>query len=332
MSIDGSERAVAHIFNSAVAASAISAAWEVGALDELKSQGALDASEFATAHGLDPSATTGLFRALAAVDIVERADNKVTPAVNFEEAYRTRSFFHWLTRGSGELFRRMPELLPEQNRTGDYYQRDSAAISFACREISSFCYDPWFDQAVEGLDFTPRVIADLGCGSGERLSQLLRRHPEARGLGIDIARPSLEVAASAAHDAGLADRLSFVLADVRDMTERPGFAEVELLTCFMMGHDFWPRERCVDILRRLRSIFPATRRFLLGDATRTVGTADRDLPTFTLGFEVAHDLMGTFIPRVTDWESVFAEGGWRLRKKYAIDIAVGEVIFELEQL
>ncbi|MFE3096216.1 class I SAM-dependent methyltransferase [Streptomyces sp. NPDC059248] len=332
MSLQDTERAVAHIFNSAVAASAISAAWELGALDELKSRGALDIGEFAAERRLDLSATTGLFRALAAVDIVERADDKVTPAGNFDETYRTRSFFHWLSRGSGDLFRRMPELLPERNRTGDYYQRDSAAIAVACREISSFCYDPWFDEAIDGLDFEPGVVADLGCGSGERVLQLLRRHPRAHGVGIDIAAPSLEVAAAAADEAGFAERVSFVLADVLEMAARPEFARVDLLTCFMMGHDFWPRPRCVATLRRLRELFPGTRRFLLGDATRTVGTADRDLPTFTLGFEVAHDLMGTFIPRADDWESVFAEGGWRLRKKYAIDIAVGEVIYELEQL
>ncbi|MFE0426459.1 SAM-dependent methyltransferase, partial [Streptomyces sp. NPDC058953] len=183
MSLQDTERAVAHIFNSAVAASAISAAWELGALDELKSRGALDIGEFAAERRLDLSATTGLFRALAAVDIVERADDKVTPAGNFDETYRTRSFFHWLSRGSGDLFRRMPELLPERNRTGDYYQRDSAAIAVACREISSFCYDPWFDEAIDGLDFEPGVVADLGCGCGERVLQRLRRHPRAHRGG-----------------------------------------------------------------------------------------------------------------------------------------------------
>ncbi|MGW5676586.1 class I SAM-dependent methyltransferase [Streptomyces sp. NPDC003860] len=333
MAIEGSERrSVAHIYNSAVAASAISAAWELGALDELKSAGALDVRAFAGAHRLDVTATAGLFRALAAVDIVERVDDKVTPARNFDEAYRTRSFFHWLSRGCGDLFRRMPELLPERSRTGDFYQRDSAAIARACREISSFCYDPWFDEALAGLDFAPGAVADLGCGSGERLLQVLRRHPGAHGIGIDVAAPTLEVAAAAADGAGLADRVSFVRADVREMPPRDGFADVELLTCFMMGHDFWPRDRCVRTLRRLRDLFPGTRRFLLGDATRTVGVADRDLPVFTLGFEVAHDLMGTFIPQAADWESVFTEGGWRLRRKHSIDVAVGEVIYELEQL
>jgi phenylpyruvate C(3)-methyltransferase len=326
------ENATAHIYNSAVAASAISAAWELGALDELNERGVLDAHEFATSRRLDFPSTLGMFRALAAVDIVERDNTKVVPAGNFAEVHRTRSFFHWLTRGSAELFRQMPAVLHTENRTGNFYQRDPAAIAFACREINSFCYDPWFWEAVDGLDFDFTVVVDLGCGSGERVMQILRHYPGTRGLGIDIAAPSLEVAAAEAKNTGLADRITFLEADALTLEQRPEFSDVKLLTCFMMGHDFWPRQQCINTLRHLSALFPNVRRFLLGDATRTVGVADRDLPVFTLGFELAHDMMGVFLPTVADWESAFEEGGWRLLHKYWINIAVGEVIFELERL
>lgn len=327
-----SERAIIHIYNSAVAASAIGAAWELGMFDELHTQGMLDVQNFAAERGLDTASVLGLFRALSAVEIVEREDFKILPGVHFSEAYRNKSFFHWLTRGSADLFRRAPEVVRTENRVGDFCPRDSAAIAFACREISKFCYDPWFWQTVQGLDFDFHVVADLGCGSGERLMQLLGRHPGTRAVGIDIAQPAVRMATAAAAAAGFADRMTFMQADVLTMAPVPAFDEVELLTCFMMGHDFWPRQRCIENLRRLRTLFPRARRFLLGDATRSEGVADRDLPIFALGFEVAHDMMGTFIPTVRDWESVFEEGGWRLRSKNSIDIAVGEVIFELERL
>jgi SAM-dependent methyltransferase len=330
--MQGAERAVAHIYNSAVAASAIAAAWELGALDQLNDGGVLDTHQFAVEHRLDPAATAGLFRALASVGIVQRVDTKVVPAANFAEVMRTRAFFHWLTMGSAELFRRIPDVLRTENRTGEFYRRDSAAIAFACREISTFCYDPWFWRAVDALDFRPRLVADLGCGSGERLLQVLRQYPTTTAIGIDLAQPALDVAVADATHEGLTDRVRFVRDDVLALTPRPDFAEVDLLTCFMMGHDFWPREQCVAVLRHLRAVFPGARRFLLGDATRTTGFADKELPTFTLGFELAHDLMGTFIPTVEDWESVFEESGWRLCGKDTIDIAVGEVVFELARL
>ncbi|MFI5929106.1 class I SAM-dependent methyltransferase [Micromonospora sp. NPDC051543] len=332
MSIDvsrtGSQRHVADIFNSAVAAWAIGAAWEVGALDELRQSGKLDAQEFAARHGLDGPSTEGLFRALAAVRVVERDGSTVTVAAAFDDVYRNRAFVHWLSRGSAELFRQMPSILRTENRTGRFYQRDAAAIAYACRELDALCYAPTFWAAMERARPTGLVV-DLGCGSGGRLLDVLRRYPGTSGLGVDIARPSLDVAERDAAAAGLADRLRFVEGDVLRLEPRPEFAEVEVITCFMMGHDFWPRDRCLATLSRLREVFPAARRFILGDATRTSGIPDTELPVFTLGFELGHDLMGIRIPTIPEWQSVFAASQWRLLRTNRIEMTVGEVVFEL---
>jgi SAM-dependent methyltransferase len=301
----------------------------VGALDELRAEGKLNAEAFAARHQLDPVPTIGMFRALAAVDVVERQEATVITSSNFEEVYRYRSFFHWLSRGSAELFRRMPSALTGRNWHEGDYGRDAAAIAFACREIDQLCYAPTFWSVLERLDFQFGVVADLGCGSGGRLMDIMTRYPQARGIGIDIARPAIEVARLESAAAGISERLDFIEADVLSLDHDPRFQNVELITCFMMGHDLWPRENCVAHLRGLRTTFPSARRLLLGDATRTTGIADVDLPVFTLGFEFGHDLMGVQIPTVADWESVFEEAGWELIKANRIDMAVGEVIFEL---
>lgn len=324
-------RTVAQIHHSAVAASAIGAAWELGALDELAEAGVLDTGEFADRHGLAAPATVGMFRALAAVGIVTRHGTKVVTAENFAEVYRTRSFFHWLSRGSAELFRALPDVLRLENRVGDFIRRDSAAIAFACQEINTLCYDPWFWPAIDRLDVDVTVVADLGCGGGQRIIDILRRYPNARGIGIDIAASALELARGRVREAGLDNRAMLVEADVTSLTaDRQEFSEVDLLTCFMMGHDFWPRQQCVEMLERLRRVFPNLRRFLLGDATRHAETEDRDLPVFAVAFELAHAVMGKYIPTLEEWQSVFQESGWQLVKTHSINIAVNEVIFELE--
>lgn len=327
----GATEAVARIHHSAVAASAISAAWELGALDVLLRSGVLDVDDFADRRSLDRSATLSLFRALAAVDIVERDGSRVTPGPYFAEACRARSFFHWLSRGSAEVFRTLPEILRQPRRPGRSFGRDEAAIALACEEINAVSYDPWFWPVVDGLDFVPAAVADLGCGSGQRVLGLLRRFPQARGVGLDVAAPALTIARDRAEATGVAHRVTFQEADVTELdASTETFAGVELLTCFMMGHDLWPRQRCIGVLSRLLSVFPDARRFILGDATRTVGVADRDLPVFALAFELAHDAMGTYIPTREDWQAVFAESGWRVRTTHDIKIAANEVIFELE--
>jgi phenylpyruvate C(3)-methyltransferase len=326
----GQHSTAAAIYNSAVASWAIAAAWEIGALDELSRSRTLDAAAFAARRGLDPAATVGLFRALASVGVVHRRGPVVIAADAFDEVYRYKSFFHWLSRGSAELFRQMPSVLVSENRTGQFYQRDAAAIAYACREIDELCYAPTFWSAMGRLGFDLSSVVDLGCGSGGRVLDILARHPRARAIGVDIARPALDAARANSVAAGAADRVALVEADVIDLDERPEFADVDLITCFMMGHDLWPRENCVATLRRFRKVFPSVQRFLLGDATRTAETPDSDLTVFTLGFELGHDLMGVFLPTVADWESVFDEAGWRLVRTNRIDMTVGEVIFELE--
>jgi phenylpyruvate C(3)-methyltransferase len=320
----------ATIYNSAVAAWAIAAAWETGALEELHRSGRLDVVAFAEHRRLDLASTIGMFRALASVGVVHRRGPVVVTAAAFDEVYRYKSFFHWLSRGSAELFRQMPSVLVRENRVGQFYQRDAAAIAYACREIDELCYAPTFWDAMGRLEFDVRHVADLGCGSGGRLIDILARYPRARGVGIDIARPALDAALAESAAAGMSDRITFIEADVLDLDERPELADVELITCFMMGHDFWPRENCVAAFRRFRKVFPSARRLLLGDATRTAEVPDSDLPVFRLGFELGHDLMGVYLPTVADWESLFDEAGWTLLRTNRIDMTVGEVIFELE--
>ena len=335
-----SERAVANIFNSAIAATAIGAAWELGLLDELRDQKEVDVYKFATQHDLDSGSMQGLVTALAVVDVVERDHDTIMAGRLLDEAYRTKSLFHWLTLGSGELFSRMQYVLRNQNRTGAFYRRDPAAIAYACRDINRQHFDPAFWTAMNGLDYKLHSVVDLGSGSGERLMQILERYPETTGIGIDLAGPAINVAAAEALERGFGDRLTFTEGDVRDMSYRDEFAQTDLLTCFMMGHDFWPRDNCVATLQRLRKAFPKARRFLLGDATRILldsahskhAVTEDSVPVFTLGFEFGHAMMGVYLPTMEEWEGVFVEGGWRCVERHLIESLSLSVIFELEPL
>ncbi|PVH87801.1 methyltransferase MppJ [Cadophora sp. DSE1049] len=336
------ERAVATIFNSAIAAAAISTAWEIGLLSELKNNRKFDAERFALKHDLHIGSVQGLVTALVTVHVVEREPGQdvdhVVPGQLFDEAFRTKSLFHWLSIGSGDLFSRMPYVMRNENRVGDFFTRDAAAIAYACRDINSQYWDPAFWTAMEGLDFSFSSVVDLGCGSGGRLMQILNRYPGVKGLGIDIAVPAIKVASADGLHCGFEGKLSFVQGDVRDLSYRSEFAEAELITCFLMGHDFWPRENCIKTLRRLRDSFPKARRFLLGDTFRGLldsgsseyAVKEDNVPVFTLGFELGHEMMDVCLPTMEDWEGVFAEGGWRcIRKHFTKSLALSAV-FELE--
>lgn len=329
---------MAEVFNSAVAAVAIGAAWEVGLLDAVKDQKKVDVFQFAAENDLDRGSVQGLVTALAVVQVVVMEQNNVVAGRQLEEAYRTKSLFHWLCLGSGGLFSRMQYVLRNEHRTGDFHRRDPAAIAHACHDINKQYFDPAFWAAMDGLDYPVRSVVDLGCGSGQRLMQILDRHPQAKAIGIDVAGPAIQVAARDAVARGFGDRLVFREGDAREVSYRDEFEHVDLLTCFMMGHDFWPRDNCIATLQRLRRVFPHARRLLLGDATRILldtpggqqAVSNGTVPIFTLGFEVGHAMMGVYLPTIDEWDGVFAEGGWRCVKKHLIESLSLSVVFELE--
>lgn len=332
------EQAVARIFNSSIAAAAIGAAWEVGLLDQLREQKKLDVQGFATQHDLDSRSTSGLVMALAVVDVVRRepgTNTIIVPGGLLDEALRTASLFHWLALGSGGLFSRMHCIL-RKDRT---YQRDSAAVAFASRGANMTFFDPIFFAAMDRHQSEFHSVVDLGSGSGERLMKTLERYPGTTGLGVDIAAPAIEVAEAESAKRGLGHRLSFTIGDVCDLTYREEFANVDLVTCFLMGHDFWPRDNCVATLQQISRAFPRARRFFLGDTTRILlddptgrhAVTEHNVPIFTLGFEFGHALMGASLPTIDDWEGVFAEGGWRSVDRHLVQPPSLSVIFELER-
>jgi phenylpyruvate C(3)-methyltransferase len=326
------EGGAAHLFNSVVAGYAVATAWEIGALDELNDLvhgGRLSVPAFCASHDLHLPSVRSMFAALASAGVVVRSGESVSVGPQFADVYASKAFFHWLTIGCGELFSTMPKIVRNQNRSGEFFHRDGAAIAFACREINARSFDPAFWAAMESLDIEFGSVADLGCGSGGRLAQIADRFPGVHGVGIDISPEALHDAEKFMAEAGLGDRFAFVRADVLTLDADERFADVELLTCFMMGHDFWPREECVATLRRLRRAFPNARRLLLGDTTRTQGIPDEQKPVFTLAFETAHDLMGVYLPTLDEWQGVFAEGGWECVNVREVHTPADSVIYEL---
>ncbi|MFI0805968.1 class I SAM-dependent methyltransferase [Streptomyces echinatus] len=325
--MNSSGTTMTQVYNHALAAWSISAAWETGVFDAIREHGLVHLDRFAAERGLDAGSLRELARALSAADIVSRDGDTVRPGPNFAEADRTKSLFHWMTRGCGELFDTLPDLIRKDNRVGDFYRRDAAAISVACREINAEWWDPIFLPVVRDLDF--QYVADLGCGSGERLIRLARSRPGVRGLGIDAADGAIEVATKSVAEAGLADRISITQDDATALQPRPEYAGVDLLTSFMMGHDFWPRAEAVASLRRMREVFPDLKHFLLADATRTTSYPDSEMPVFSMAFEFAHAVMGDYLPTLDEWGPVFEEAGWRLVGQHPISVPAESVMFHL---
>jgi phenylpyruvate C(3)-methyltransferase len=303
--------AIDTVFNDAVSAYAISAAWELGLLTRVETcGGAVDLAGFAREEELDLGSVRAIARVLAYAEVVGLDADEVTSGPLFAEAVLKKGYFYWLTRGCGELFATMPELVRDANRAGDFVRRDYRAIGLAAKDAGARFVDPPFYRLVEDRGLVRG--ADLGCGSGGRLIELARRDPRFRGVGVDVADGALALAGEAVAAAGLADRLSVVRDDATGLGHRPEYRDVEFVSMFMMGHDLWPRPDCLASLKMLGDAFPAATDLVICDTYRSELAPGEPHPVFTLGFETAHAVMGQEIPTLAEWGEVLDEAGWHM--------------------
>src|SRR5690606_29127577 len=97
---------------------------------------------------------------LACRDIlVNEGDGSITSGSLFDELWEAKGFFYWLTRGCGQLFETMPELIHNSERRGDFIKRDMRAVGVACRDMGRYFFDAPLDKFLAERDFT--TMADL---------------------------------------------------------------------------------------------------------------------------------------------------------------------------
>lgn len=308
-------------FNGTVLASAVTAAAELGLLDELHEGQACSLESFARARGLSLRALRLIADVLQGADAVgtvrENGAETLVPGPRFTELWENKGYFVWLVKGYGSMLAQADTLASAGRGADAMRLRDGAAIARAGRDYGHFHVDPVFDRVTSGLDF--ERAADLGCGSGRRVIRLAQRHPDKQFVGIDIDAGAIEVARKAVADAGLTDRVEIMQGDISRL-EQGRYPGVDLVFSFFLGHDLWPMDDCVDSLRRLRAAFPDVRRFLLSDTYRSELSKDAAAPVFSLGFEYTHALMDQYIPSPQEWEEVFARSPWRLHDRTDLNI------------
>jgi SAM-dependent methyltransferase len=141
--------------------------------------------------------------------------------------------------------------------------RQGGGVSWAqfgddAREAQAALNRPWFESrlapALNGCPGVPDIlgapgarIADVGCGGGWSTIALAQAYPDAVLIGFDVDPPSIEMARAAADQAGVADRVSFRLAEGETLAEQDQFDAAFMFECL---HDM---PRPVEILAAIRS-------------------------------------------------------------------------------
>ncbi|WP_194397382.1 SAM-dependent methyltransferase [Microbacterium atlanticum] len=187
---------------------------------------------------LEQQAASGFLRAEEGRTYAER---RFTLAPGAEEVLLdrgSRSYLEPLARmaaaASGQL-----EALLQAYRTGGGVSWEQ--LGRHAREAQADMNRPWFEQlgpvfaGIEHIDAALRRpdarIADLGSGGGWSSISLAQAYPQLRVVGFDIDEASVELARRNAAEAGVADRVEFLLADAALAAEHGPFDAVFAFEC-----------------------------------------------------------------------------------------------------
>ena len=226
------------------------------------------------------------------------------------------------------MLRELATVAKMAHRRGDFLDRDGERIAVAGKDYGARFVDADFRAVLEAESFTS--AADLGCGIAERLIRLAIERPDFRGVGVEFDAGAVEHARARVQGLGLADRITLVHGDVSKLQSEASFEDVDVVFSFFMAHDLWPRDRCIEALNGVASAFPKTDRFLLCDTYRSDLPPTRDVPIFTLGFEVTHAVMGQRVPSRGEWLDLFEDTLWTLGGEHPIGIPFS-CIFDLKR-
>lgn len=227
---------------------------ETGLYDQLATGAPRTCAELVRATGLDPRYVQAWLDQQAAAGLVE-VDDPAGP---------TQDRRHWLTPSAAEVLlddtspyhlgpagpfvvsvgRATPAVL-QAFRTGggvpyaDFGEEIRTGIAAFNRPMfEGDLASSWLPAAGDvnerlSTTVTPRIL-DLGMGTGRSSVELARAHPHATVRGIDLDSASVEDSRALAADLGLADRVTFSVADSRTFDPDERF---DLITIFESLHD-----------------------------------------------------------------------------------------------
>ncbi len=232
------------------------------------------------------------------------------------EIFSTKGYFVWLTKGYSYTLENMDSLLTAHSLEVSKVKRNEAHIARAGKDYGANFVNAYFNETLEKL--SPKYVADLGCGSADRLISILKKDSSIKGIGIDISPHAIEVAKENIKTAKLEDRLDVICADINSLNPSSSFKDVELVFSFFMGHDLWPKDNCLKVLNHIKKVFFKATNFLLCDTYKS--DKSLEIPIFILGFELTHAFMGQRIPTYADWLGLFEDLNWTVVEAVNVDV------------
>ena len=147
--------------------------FEIGLFETLQqSSNGVHLPSFCEENSLDLPSTESLVFSMECFSILTQDTNTqvVYKGEQFADVFENKGYFLWLLQGYGSSLTSLPSLLSVQSKE---IKRDGAAIALAGKDYGKMHIDSYVESTLS--DFSWNKVADLGCGSANRILQQIGR-------------------------------------------------------------------------------------------------------------------------------------------------------------
>ncbi|RMB82885.1 methyltransferase domain-containing protein [Streptomyces shenzhenensis] len=232
-----------------------------GVYQTVKAEPGLTSAAIAERHGLDAERFAGLCLYLANEGyFAQRAKGAQEGWHLTEKAKALEPFQPWYTLlvgGYAQTFGQLGEVL---KHGAPFATRDGAKVGAGSCGMSMFDALPLADRLLNTLPAQDLTVVDLGCGDAAFLTELVRRRPGLRAVGIEPDEVGSRLAEERVEAEGLSDRVTIHRGRAADAVsvELPTDGTLCFLTAFVLQEMLEQESEAAvtELLRKTMNTYP----------------------------------------------------------------------------
>jgi 2-ketoarginine methyltransferase len=293
----------------------------------------VSAEELAQRLGSPDSELTGaLLRALHSEGAVVLEAGVYRFAEDLSELRAVHGWLELLMEGYRDLFQGVGRLMREGDGS---IERNHLRVATGSARIAVYDAVPLTLRLIERLGVSEGVVLDYGCGSALYLIALCAQHPGLRGLGVELARETVEEARAHVRAAGLEERIAIEHASAPDYV--PGERVDFVVSAFVLHEIVGQRgvEGTIEFLRSFGRRFPDARLLIVEVSNpyeegrgELIGS-DRQGRGYYNYYIWLHSVTTQRLLTHAQWLELFERAGYRVTHEERVDDTVDSTGLEI---
>ncbi|PJZ70483.1 amino acid hydroxylase [Leptospira perolatii] len=287
--------------------------------------------ELAKELKFDADRLRGLLRFLRNEGFIEGLDGKLNLT---EKAHRWsvyRAWYEMMVGGYAETFVSMGDALAEGTPPAP---RDGKLVGKGSCGISMHDSIPIVRRLLSTLDEPPKLVVDLGCGSGSYLTEICKLYKDTKAIGIEPDLGGCLAAQEHIAECGMSDRIEIVHADAIDYIQKMETPPDLILLCFVI-HEVLGQsgeERVMQMLQAAMNGGP-NQRLVIIDIDYLIDDPSVMSHKLAEGYYNAYFLLHPFTSQKLEtqsyWDDLFARCGFEIEAKQTTDPSLDSTNIEL---